>query len=151
MSRTLLLALLLCSWCWSQSLSDRVKIEVSVLTHFAHDRGSIPDSVWFQGKQYSLAEAAGAILPQLGWGEPANRPELAVAWVNEVNLVGLRSLGPPKVQTLPDGKTQVEAWVDLPTGNHPAATGHYRYIFTPAGVQQTEVLEVLSTPMRPSN
>lgn len=145
MIRPLLLALLLCSWCWSQSLSDRVKIEVSVLTHFAHDRGSVPDSVWFQGKRFSLAEAAGAILPQLGWADPANRPELAVAWVKEVNLVGLRALGPPKVQTLAQGDTEVEVWVDLPTGNHPAATGHYRYTFTPAGDQHTQILETVKS------
>ncbi|MBX3171523.1 MAG: hypothetical protein KF760_29210 [Candidatus Eremiobacteraeota bacterium] len=139
MIRSMLLTLLLTAAVGAQTVSQRLKIEVSVLTRFAHDRGAMPYAVLYQGKQYSLAEAAGAILPHFGWADPANRVELALAWVKAVDLAGLTPRQEPKVQSLPEGGVEVGVWVRLPTGNHPAAYGYYRFIFNAAGQEKSEV------------
>lgn len=139
----MLLSLALTSGGWSQSPADRLKIEVMVISHFAHNYGMMPEAVMFQGEKYSLQEAAAAILPSLGWENQEWRSELALAWVEKVEMIGISPLDPKEieVETKDDGSVDVTLWVKLPTGNHPAAFSRHRYTFSPQGAVTMESID----------
>lgn len=121
--------------CQAQPLPTSGLDGVSVVTSFAHDRGDIPEYVLYKGERFELDEAANALIPKLGWEDVEKREDIAMAWVEQIELATLSILRhqpdkdvlpdfhPPKVIRFDDGSVEVKVWVRHPVGMRPET--HY--------------------------
>jgi hypothetical protein len=117
----------------AQTYDPNFRIDVLVMTSFAHDAGDLPLYVTFRGKNYKPNEAAASILPQLGWcSDDQNlRKALAIAWVKQVASVGNRYLNEmsaeakqtgysgPKVELLANDTIEVTMPIQHLIGRNP--------------------------------
>ncbi len=128
----ILLPLLMSPLAWADHPMPTHGLDGVILhTSFAHNYGDMLVKVEYKGKFYEPREAANAILPQIGWDVPEDRENLAMAWIEQVELADLTILRKvpddfpasqfhtPKVQRFTDGSVEVTVWVKEPIGMVP--------------------------------